>query len=288
MVQFSLVAQLSDSLWPHETAAHQASLSITNCWNPPKPMSIDLVMPSNHLILCHSLLLLPSIFPVIRVFSNESALCIRWPKYWSFCFNVSPFNEHPGQIFFRMDWLDLLAVQETLKSLLQHQFKSINSSAFSFFTVHLSHPYMTTGKTIALTRWTFGDDIMSLHFNILSRLVITFLPRSKRLLISVTICSDFGAQKNKVCHCFHCFPIYLQWSDGIGRDWEQEEKGTTEDEMAGWHHRLNGRKFEWTPVVGDGQRGLACCNSWGHKESDTTEWLNWTELMGLDAMILVF
>ena len=126
---------------------------------------------------------------------------------------------------------------------------------------------------------------MSLLFNILSRLLIVFLPRSKRLnfMAAVTICSGFGAQENKVCHCFHCFPIYLPWSD-----WGQEEKGTTEDEMAGWHHRLDGRESGWTPGVGDEQGGLACCDSWGHKESDTTERLNWTELMGLDAMILVF
>ena len=142
-------------------------------------------MLSKHLILCHPLLLLPSIFPTIRVFSNESALRIRWPKDWSFSFNISPSNEHPGLISFRMDWLDLLAVQGTLKSLLQHH----NSKASilqrsAFFIFQLSHPYMTTGKTIALARWTFVDKVMSLLFNMLSRLVITFLPRSKRLLIS--------------------------------------------------------------------------------------------------------
>ena len=142
-------------------------------------------MPSNHLILCHPLLLLPSIFPNIRVFSNESALCIRWPKYWSLSFNISPSNEHSGLISFRMDWLDLLAVQGTLKCLLQHLSSkaSILHSAF-YKKVQLSHPYMTTGKTIALTRWTFVDNVMSLFFNMLSWLVITFLPRSKRLLIS--------------------------------------------------------------------------------------------------------
>ena len=142
-------------------------------------------MLSNHLILCHPLLLLPSIFPSIRVFSNESALFIRWPKYWGFSFNISPTNEHPGLISFRMDWLDLLAVQGTLKSLLQHH--SSKASIFrhsAFFIVQLSHPYMTTGKTIALTRQTFVGKAMSLLFNMLSRLVITFLPRSKRLLIS--------------------------------------------------------------------------------------------------------
>ena len=177
-------------------------------------------MPSNHLILCHPLLLLPSIFLSIRVFSNESALRIRWPKYWSFTFHISPSNEHPGLISFRIDWLDLLAVQRTLKSLLQHHSSKASILQHSaFFTVQLSHPYMTTGKTIALTRRTFVGKVMSLLFNMLSRLVITFLPRSKRLLISlaaVTICTDFGAQKNKVSHCFHCFPTYLPQSDGIG------------------------------------------------------------------------
>ena len=142
-------------------------------------------MPSNHLILCCPLLLLPSVFPSIRVFSSESALHIRWPKYWSFSFSISPTNEHPGLISFRMDWLDLFAVHGTLKSLLQHH--SLKASILwhsAFFIVQLSHPYMTTGKTIALTRWTFVSKLMPLLFNMLSRLVITFLPRSKRLLIS--------------------------------------------------------------------------------------------------------
>ena len=148
-------------------------------------MSIESVMPSSHLILCHPLLLLPSIFPSIRLFSNESALRIRWPKYWSFTFNITPSNEHPGLISFRVDWLDLLAVQGTLKSLLQHH--SSKSSILwhsAFFTVQLSHPYMTTGKTIAFTRQTFVDKVMSLLFNMLSRLVITFLPRNKHLSVS--------------------------------------------------------------------------------------------------------
>ena len=143
------------------------------------------MMPSSHLILCHPLLLLPTIPPSIRVFSNDSTLCMRWPKYWSFSFSISPSNEHPGLISFRMDWLDLLAVQGTLKRLLQHH--SSKASIFrrsAFFTVQLSHPYMTTGKTIALTRWTFVGKVMSLLFNMLSTLVITLLPRSKRLLIS--------------------------------------------------------------------------------------------------------
>ena len=142
-------------------------------------------MPSNRLILCHPLLLLISIFPSIRVFSNESALHIRWPKYWSFSFNISPSNEHPGLISFRMDWLDLLAVQGNLKSLLQHHSSKASIPRPSvFFIVQLSHPYMITGKAIALTRWTFVGKVMSLLFNMLSRLVIAFLPRNKHLLIS--------------------------------------------------------------------------------------------------------
>ena len=146
-------------------------------------MSTELLMPSNHLILCHPLLLLPSIFPSIRVFSTESLLHIRWPKYWSFSFNISPSSEHSGLISFRMDWLDFLAVQGTLKSLLQHHSsKASILHCSAFFIVQLSHPYVTNGKIIALTRWTFVGKVMSLLFNMLSRLVITFLPRSKCLL----------------------------------------------------------------------------------------------------------
>ena len=141
-------------------------------------MSIESVMPSNHLILSRPLLFLPSIFPSIKVFSNESALCIRWPKYWSFSFNISPSNEHPGLISFRMDWLDLLAVQGTPKSFQHHSSKASILRCSAFFTVQLSHPYMTTGKTIALTRWTFVGKVMFVLFNMLSRLVISFLPRS--------------------------------------------------------------------------------------------------------------
>ena len=163
------------------TSAHQASLSITNSRSLLRLMSIESVMPSNHLILYCPLLLLPSIFPSIRIFSNESVLRIRWPEYWSFSFNISisPSNEHPGLISFRMDWLDLLAVQGTLKSLLQHH--SSKASILwpsAFFIFQLSHPYVTTGKTIALTRWTFVGKVMSLLFNVMCRLVITFLPRS--------------------------------------------------------------------------------------------------------------
>ena len=185
--QFSSVQLLSrvllfETLW---TVAHQASLSITNSWSSLKLMSFEAVMPSNDLIFCHPLLLLPSIFPTIRVFSNESALLIRWSKYWSFSFNISSSNEHPGLISFRMDWLDLLAVQGALKSLLQHRCSKASILWLSaFFILQLSHPYLTTGKTIALTIWTFVGKIMSLLFNMLSRLVIAFLPRSKRLLIS--------------------------------------------------------------------------------------------------------
>ena len=154
------------------TAVHQASLSITNFQSPPKPMSTESVMPSNHFILCRPLLLLPSIFPSIRVFANESALLMRWPKYSSFSFNISPSNEHPGLISFRMDWLDLCAVQGTLKSLLQdHSSKALILPHWAFSIVQLSHPYMTTGKTTALTRWTFVDKVTSLLLNMLSRLV---------------------------------------------------------------------------------------------------------------------
>ena len=185
-------------------------------------MCIELVMPSNHLILCCPLLLPPSILPSIRVYSNESFLWIRWPKYWNS--SISPSNEYSGLISFRMDWLDHLAVQGTLKSPLQHHNSKVAILWCSaFFIVQLSHPYMTIGKTIALTRRTFVGKIMSLLFNMLSRLVITFFPRSKRqvsismiLIETVSICSDFGAQRNKVSHCFHCFPIYLPWSDGTG------------------------------------------------------------------------
>ena len=180
-VQFSLVAQFSH-VWLFVTpwtAARQGSLSNTNSWSPPKLMSIGSVMPSNHLILCHLLHLLPSIFLSIRVFSNESALRIRLPKYWCFSFNISPSNEHPGLISFRMDWLDLLAVQGILKSLLQHHSsKASILQCSAFFIVQISHPYMTTGKTIALTRQTFVGKIMSLLFNMLSGLVIIFLPVS--------------------------------------------------------------------------------------------------------------
>ena len=186
-IQFSSVqvlshVQLFAAPW---IAVHQASLSIINSWSFLKLMSIESVMPSNHFILCHPILL-PSIFPSIRVFLNKSVLCIRWPKYWSFSFSISPSNEYSGPISFRMDWLDLLAVQGTLKSLLQHHSSKEKEilQCSAFFIVQLSHPYTTTGKTKALTRQTFVGKVMSLLFNMLSRLVTTFLPRSKHLLIS--------------------------------------------------------------------------------------------------------
>ena len=168
-------------------------------------------MPSNHLILWRPLLL-PSIFLSTRVFSNESALRIRWPKYWSFSVNISPSNEHSGLISFRMDWLDLLTVQGTLKSLLQHHSSKASILWHSaFFIVQLSHPYVTTGKTIVLTRRTFIDKVMSLLFSMLSQLVITFIPRSKRLLISwlQSPSAVILEPRKTVSHCFHCFPIYL-------------------------------------------------------------------------------
>ena len=212
LVQFSRsVVSNSETPW---TAARQASLSITNCWSLPKLMSIESVMPSHHLILSHPILLPPSILPSFRAFSDESVLCIRWPKHWRFSFSISLSNEYSGLISFRMNWLVLLAVQGTLKSLLQHHSSKASILQHSaFFTVQLSCPYMTTGKTIALTRRTFVDKVTSLLFNMLSRLVITFLPRSKCLLISwLQLPSAVILERppqNKVYHCFYCFPIYF-------------------------------------------------------------------------------
>ena len=232
-VQFSR-SVVSDSLQPHESQhARPPCPSPTPRVNPnPRPLSqwchpaIESVMPSSHWVgdaiqPSHPLsspVLLPPMPPSIRVFSNESTLYMRWPKYWSFSFSIRPSSEHPGLISSRMDQLDLLAVQGTLKSLLQHH--SSKASIFwcsAFFTVQLSHPYMTTGKTIALTRWTCVGKVMSLLFNTLSRLVITFLPRSKFLLISWLQSPSaviLEPRKNKVWHCLHCFPIYLPWGDG--------------------------------------------------------------------------
>ena len=210
-VQFSHV-WLFATPW---TAACQASLSINISWGLLKLMSIESVMPSNHLILCHPLLLPPSVFPSNRVFSNESALHVRGPKDPPFSFNISPSSEYSGLISLRMDWLDLLAVQGTLKNLLQYNSSKASILQHSaFFTVELSHPYMTTGKTTALT---FVGKEMSLLLNMLSRLVITFLPRNKHLLISrlqSPSAVSLEPPKNKVCHSFHCFPIYLPWNDG--------------------------------------------------------------------------
>ena len=180
-----IVVQSVSHVWLFMTpwiAAHQASLPFTNTWSLLKLMSMESVMLSSHLILCHPLLLLPSILPSIRVFSNESTLPMRWPKYWNFSFSISPSSEHLGLVSFRMYWLDLLTVSGTLKSFLQHPSSKASILQHSaFFTVQLSHPYMTTGKTTALTRWTFFGKVMSLLLNILSRLIITFLPRTKRL-----------------------------------------------------------------------------------------------------------
>ena len=213
-VQFSR-SFMSDSLWPHVSQHTRPP-----CPSPTPGVHSDSHPSSQwcHLILCHPLLLLPPIPPSIRVLSNESTLLMRWPKYWSFTFSIIPFKEIPGLISFRMDWLDLLAVQGTVKSLLQHHSSKASILRCSaFFTVQLSHPYMTTGKTIALTRQTFVGKVMSLLLNMLSRLVITFLPRSKRPLISWLQWPSaviLEPPKNKVWHYFHGFPIYFPWSDG--------------------------------------------------------------------------
>ena len=183
-------------------------------------MSIESVMLSNNLILCRPFLLPPSIFSSIRVFSSESVLPIRWPKYWNFSFSISPSNEYSGLISLRMDWLDLLAVQGTLKSLLQqHSSKASILWSSAFFIVQLSHPHMATRKTIDLTRRTLVSKVMSLLFNKLFRLVIAFFSKEQmsfNFMATFTICSDFGAQENKVSHCLHCFPIYLPWLNETG------------------------------------------------------------------------
>ena len=200
------------------TAARQASLSIRNSRSLLKLMSIELVMPSNHLILCRPLFPRTSIFPSNRIFSNESVFCMRSSKYWSFSFNMSPSNQYSGLISFRMVWLDLLAVQGTLNSLLQHHSsKTSILQCSAFFIPQLSHPYMTTGKNITLTRWISVVKVMSLLFNMLSRSVIAFLPRRVpfNFMAAVTICSDFGAPQKKICHFFQCFLIYFPWHDGI-------------------------------------------------------------------------
>ena len=203
------------------TAAHQASLSFTISCSLLKLMSIETVRPCNHLILCYPILLLSSIFPSIRVYSDVWCFKIRCPKYWSCSFSISPCNEYSWLIYFRIDWFDLLAVQGTLKSRLQHHSsKALIFWCSAFFMVQLSHPYMTTGKTIALTTWTFIGKVMSLLFITLSRFVIVFLPRRKCLLISwlqspsaVKAKRKLRAQESKICHCFYCFPIYWPWID---------------------------------------------------------------------------
>ena len=210
VVQSLSCVRLFATPWP---AARQASLSFTISWSFLKLMSIKSVMPSNHLILCHPLLL-PSIFPSIRVFSNKSVLHIRWPTYWSFSFSISPSNEYPGLISFRIDWFDLLESMG-LSSLLQHH--SSKASVLwcsAFFMVQLSNPHITTGKTLALTIQTFIGKVMSLLFSMLFRFAIAFSYKEQasfNFMAAVTICSDSGAQENKVCHCL-C--IYLPWSDG--------------------------------------------------------------------------
>ena len=210
-LQFSSVQSLShvQLIATPGTATRQASLSIINSRSLLKLMFIESVVPSNHFILCCHLLLPPSIFPSIRVFSKESVFHIRWPKYLSFSCSTSPPNEYSGLISFRVDGLDLLSGQETLKSLLQHHSSKVSSLQHSAcFIVQLSHPYMTNGKNIALTRRTFVGKVMSLVLNMLSRLAIAFLPRKKtNFMAAVTIYSDFWAQENKVSHCFHCLPI---------------------------------------------------------------------------------
>ena len=208
---FSAVFQSCPSLVTPWNAARQASLSITNSRSLLKLMFIESVIPSNHLILCRPLLLPPSVFPSIRVFANES-VHFRWQKYWSFSFSIHRSNECSGLISFRMNWLDLLAVQGALKSLQHHSSKASILRLSAFFIVQLSHSYMTPGKTITLIRWTFVGKVMSLLFNMLSMFVIAFSSKEQacfNFMAAVTICSDFGAEENKVCHCFLCFPIYL-------------------------------------------------------------------------------
>ena len=205
---------MSKSLRPHGTAAHQALLSFTISWSLFRFMPTESVMLSNHLILCHPLLLLPSIFPSIRVFSNESVLRIRCPKYQSFSSSISPSNEYSGLIFFRIDWFYLLAVQGTLKSLLQHHSSKASVLQCSvFFMAQLSHPYVTTGKTIALTRWTFVGKVMSLLFNMLSRLVIAFLQRNKHPAALFTIAKTWNQQMN-VSPSHHAILLPHSSSDG--------------------------------------------------------------------------
>ena len=213
VVQSLSHAQLFVTPW---TAAHQASLSFTISHSLLKLMSIESVMPSNHLILCRFLLLLPSIFPNIKVFSNELALRITWPKYWSFSFSISPANEYSGLISFMIDWFDLLADQRIWKSLLQH--RNLKASILwcsAFFMVQLSHLSVTTGKTMALIYWPLSAKwCLCILIHCLGLSWLFFQGASFNSMAAVTICSDFGAQENKICHCFHLFPMYFPWSDG--------------------------------------------------------------------------
>ena len=259
-VEFSSVqllshVQLFATPW---ITARQASLSITISRSSPKLMCIELVMPSSHLILCCPLLLLPPIPPSIRVFSNESTLRMRWPKYWSFSLSISPSNEHPGLVSFRMDWLDLLAVQGTHKSLLQHHSSKASILRCSaFFTVQLSHPYMTTGKTIALPRWTFVGEVISLLFNMLSRLVIIFLPRSKSesevAQLGPTLCDpmDCSLSGSLVHEIFQA--KVLEWvaiSFSTGSSWPRDR--TQVSHISGRHFTVwatRGRIQRWVPSV---------------------------------------
>ena len=250
---------MSDSLWPfglHHASLSCPSLSHGVCL---RSCPLNWWCHSSRLILCRPLLLLSSIFPSIRVFSSESALCISWPKDWSLSFSTSPSNEYSGLINFRIDWFELLPVQGTLKSFLQHNSKALILQCSAFFMVQLSHPYTTIGKIIALAIRTFVGKVMSLLLNTLSRFVIAFLPRSKCLLNSwlqslSTVILEPKKIKSLTVSIF--FPIYLPWCDGtgchdlsflnvefFGKDWGQEENGTTEEEMVGWHHRLNGHEF---------------------------------------------
>ena len=246
---------VSNSLWPHGLQHSRPPCPS------PTPRVYSNPCPLSWWCLCHPLFLPPSVFPSIRVFSNESALRIRWPKYWRFSFSISPFNEYSGLISFRMDWLYLLAVQGALKSLLQyHNSKTSILGHSAFFTVQLSHPYMTTGKTIALTRWTFVDKVMSLLFNMLSRLVIPSLSRSKRLLISwlqspsVVILEPMWQIDGETVETVADFILVGSntltiWCEDLTQwkrpwCWERLKAGGEEDEMAGWHHRCNGHEFE--------------------------------------------
>ena len=270
--------QLFETPW---TVAHQASLSITKSRSSPKLMSIVLVMPSSHLIFCRPLLLLPLIPPSIRVFSNESTLHMKLPKYWSFSFSIIPYKQHPGLISFRMDWLDLLAVQGTLKSLLQHHSSKASILWCSaFFTVQLPHLYMTTGKTIALTRRTFVGKVMSLLLNMLSRLVITFLPRSKCLLISwlkspsavileppKTKSATVSIVSPSICHevMGPDAMIFVFWMLSF-------KPAFSLSSFTFMHWR---RKWQPTPVFLPGESqgwgSLVGCRLWGRTESDMTE-----------------